>query len=98
MKKKLISSIVLAGMITFGTQADDFTGSLFIKDATITPGGTATLSIQLTNNVEVSGFQFDMTLPEGVSYRSWNISEERLPSGATTADQIHSQSFANQVF
>ena len=98
MKKKLISCIVLAGMIAFGAQADDFTGSLFIKDATITPGGTATLSIQLTNNVEVSGFQFDMTLPEGVSYRSWNISEERLPSGATTADQIHSQSFANQVF
>ena len=98
MKKKLISSIVLAGMIAFGAQADDFTGSIYIKDATITPGGTARLSVQLTNDVEVSGFQFDMTLPEGVSYRSWNISEDRLPSGATTADQIHSQSFVNQVF
>ena len=98
MKKKLISSIVLAGMIAFGAQADDFAGSIYIKDAIITPGGTTRLSVQLTNDVEISGFQFEMTLPEGVSYRYWNISEDRLPSGATTADQIHSQSFVNQVF
>ena len=53
MKKKLISSIVLAGMIAFGAQADDFAGSIYIKDAIITPGGTTRLSVQLTNDVEI---------------------------------------------
>lgn len=98
MKSKMISSLVLAGMVAFGAQAEDFSGSLFIKDATIAPGGTATLSVQLTNNIDINGFQFKMTLPTGISYTSWSLSEERLPSGATTSDCVKSQSFVNQVF
>ena len=98
MKRKLISSLVLSSIIAFGVQAEDFTGSIYIKDATIAPGGTATLSVQLENNIDVAGFQFDMKLPEGISYSSWGLSEERLPSGATTSDCAKSQSFENQIF
>ena len=98
MKRKLFSSLVLAGMIVFGVQAEDFTGSIYIKDATITPGGKTTLSVQLENNIDVSGFQFDMKLPEGISYSNWGLSEGRLPSGATTEDCAKSQSFVNQLF
>ena len=101
MKRKLITSLVLAGMVAFGAQAEEnevFTGSLYIEDATIAPGETTTLSVQLNNNIPINGFQFKMTLPEGISYTSWGLSEERLPSGATTSDKVSSQSFNNQVF
>ena len=98
MKRKLITSLVLAGMVAFGAQAEGFTGSLYIEDATIAPGETTTLSVQLNNNIPINGFQFKMTLPEGISYTSWGLSEERLPSGATTSDKVSSQSFNNQVF
>lgn len=94
----MISSLVLAGIVAFGAQAEDFTGSIYIKDATIAPGGKTTLSVQLENNIDVSGFQFDMKLPEGISYSNWGLSEERLPSGATTEDCAKSQSFVNQMF
>ena len=89
---------MLAGIVAFGAQAEDFTGSIYINDATIAPGGKATLSVQLENNIDVAGFQFDMKLPEGISYSNWGLSEERLPSGATTEDCAKSQSFVNQVF
>lgn len=97
MKKKLISSIVLAGMIAFGAQADGFTGSLYIEDATINPGGTATLSVQLNNNIKITGFQFKMELPEGISFSSFALGEERLPSTVKIEDCIKTQSFKNQV-
>ncbi len=98
MKIKMISSLVLAGMVAFGAQAEDFTGSLYIKDAVITPGGKTTLSVQLENNIGVSGFQLDMRLPEGIRYSNWGLSEKRLPSGATAGDCVKSQSFENQLF
>lgn len=98
MKRKMISSLVLAGMVVFGTQAEDFTGSIYIKDATIAPGGKATLSVQLENSEGVAGFQFDMKLPDGINYSNWGLSEERLPSGATTGDCVKSQSFNDQLF
>ena len=98
MKKKLISSIVLAGMIAFGAQADDFTGSLYIEDATIIPGGTVTLSVQMESNIDICGFQFKVKLPEGISYVNWDISAERLPEGTTPEDApMKSQSFKDQV-
>ena len=98
MKKKLISSIVLAGMIAFGAQAEDFSGSLYIEDATITPGGTVTLSVQMESNIDICGFQFKVKLPDGISYVNWDISAERLPEGTTPGDApMKSQSFKDQV-
>lgn len=98
MKKKLISSIVLTGMIAFGAQAEDFSGSLYIEDATIIPGGTVTLSVQMESNIDICGFQFKVKLPEGISYVNWDISAERLPEGTTPEDApMKSQSFKDQV-
>ena len=94
----MISILVLAGIVAFGAQAEDFTGSIYIKNATIAPGGKATLSVQLENSEGVAGFQFDMKLPEGINYINWGLSEERLPSGATTGDCVKSQSFVDQMF
>ena len=95
MKKNILSSIVLASVLAFSANAADFGGKLYVEDAEIVPGESAVLSIQLDNNIDVSGFQFQMILPSGIAYQEWAISEERLPVGATPNDLISIQRFDN---
>ena len=95
MNRTILSSLMLSGMLAFSANAADFGGKLFVEDAEIVPGETAVLSIQLDNNIDVSGFQFQMILPSGIAYQEWAISEERLPVGATPNDLISIQRFDN---
>ena len=95
MQKNIISAFVLFGMLAFSANAADFGGKLYVEDATITPGETAELSIRLDNDIDVSGFQFQMLLPTGIAYQSWNISEECLPVGASANNVITMQRFRN---
>ncbi len=88
MKIKMISSLVLAGLIAFGAQAEEFTGGIYIKNATIAPGGTVRLSVQMENNIPVRGFHLTMTLPEGVTVVDCSLSEDRLPDGLTPNDKF----------
>jgi hypothetical protein len=88
MKIKMISSLMLAGLVAFGAQAEDFTGSIYIKDATIAPGGTAILSVQMENNIPIRGFDLTLTLPDGVTVIDWSLSEDRLPDGITPDDKM----------
>ena len=94
MKRTILSSLMLSGMLAFSTNAADFGGKLFVEDATIVPGESAVLSIQLDNDIDVSGFQFQMILPLGIAYQEWAISEERLPVGASANDLLSMQRFA----
>ena len=96
MKKNLILSIILSGVLTFSTNAADFGGKLYVEDATIAPGETAVLSIHLDNDIDVSGFQLQMLLPIGIAYQSWAVSEERLPVGANANNVITMQRFNNR--
>ena len=98
MKRKLITSALLVGVIAFSAQAEDFTGSLYIEDATIAPGGTATLSLQLTNNIPIASFQFEMTLPEGITVTDAALSEDRLPEGSTPSDKMDKATQNGNVF
>lgn len=93
MKAKTILALILSGFMAFSASAADFGGKLYIEDATIAPGGTTELSVQLDNDIDVSGFQFQMVLPVGVAYQSWVVSEERLPVGATVRDVLAMQRF-----
>ncbi len=93
MEKVMFLSLMLSGMFTFSMNAADFGGKLYVEDASIAPGGTTVLSIQLDNDIDVSGFQFQMVLPTGISYHHWTICEERLPAGATANDIISIQRF-----
>jgi hypothetical protein len=95
MNRILFSSLMLSGMLAFSANAADFGGKLFVEDAEIVPGESAVLSIQLENDIDVSGFQFQMILPTGIAYQEWAISEERLPVGATTNDLISIQRYDN---
>ena len=84
----MIMSLMLSGVLAFSANAEDFGGKLYVEDATIAPGETAVLSIKLDNDIDVSGFQFQMVLPMGIAYQSWAISEERLPVGANASNVI----------
>lgn len=93
MKAKTILALILSGFMAFSASAADFGGKLYIEDATIVPGGTTELSIQLDNNIDVSGFQLQMILPTGIAYQSCTVSEERLPVGASVRDVLTMQRF-----
>lgn len=94
MKRTMLSSLIFSGMLAFNASAADFGGRLTVEDATIVPGQSAVLSIQLDNDIDVSGFQLQMLLPTGIVYQSWAISEERLPVGASAKDVLSMQRFA----
>ena len=91
MKRTMISSLMLTGVIALSANAADLGGKLYVEDMTIAPGETAVLSIQLDNMIDVSGFQFQMILPTGIAYQDWAISEERLPAGASANNVISMQ-------
>lgn len=95
MKRTMFSSLMLTGMLIFSSNAADFGGKFYVEDAVINPGETTVLSIQLDNDIEVSGFQFQMLLPVGIAYQGWNINEERLPVGASAKDMLSMQRFNN---
>ena len=80
--------LVLYSIVAFNANAADLGGRLYVDDATISPGETAVLSIKLDNMIDVSGFQFQMLLPVGITYQDWAISEERLPAGASAKNVI----------
>ena len=96
MKRTIFSSLILSGVLAFSASAEDFGGNLFVEDVTIAPGETAVLSIQLDNNIDVSGFQFQMILPTGIAYQNWSVSEDRLPVGASAKDLLSFQRFNNR--
>ena len=96
MQKNIISAFVLSCMLAFSANAEGFGGKLFVEDATITPGETAVLSIRLDNNIDVSGFQFQMVLPTGIAYQNWAVSEECLPVGANANSVIAMQRFRDR--
>ncbi len=58
-------------------------------------GGTMDLSIKMKNTTASRGFQFTLEVPEGVTINSWEVSDGRLPSGATTANVIKSGSIVD---
>ena len=95
MKKHVFTSILLSSVLAFSASAADFGAKLYVENAEIVPGESAVLSIQLDNNIDVSGFQFQMILPSGIAYQEWAISEERLPVGATANDLISLQRYDN---
>ena len=86
-------SLILSGILAFSSYAADFGGRLYVADDSIRPGETSVLSIQLENDIEISGFQIQMILPDGIAYQSWAINEDRLPAGATPSDMVSMQRF-----
>lgn len=65
MKRKMILLLtLLAAMVN----AQAGTNAVSVSAIDVAPGGTATVSIVLTNEDAFRGFQFDLALPTGISY------------------------------
>ncbi len=84
MYNKLLLGLALTGLFAFEAQAEGSSASLYIEDARIAPGTTATLSLQLTNDFPVQGYEFCLTLPEGLSMKlEQSLSAGRMPENIT---------------
>ena len=62
MKTKLVVASMLA-LLSGNVLADE----LVVNDITIAQGGQAVLDIQMNNETELTAFQFDVKMAEGIS-------------------------------
>lgn len=82
------SRVVKNGILS--TDISTLDNTLYIAPTTATAGDVAGLSVRMKNNVEAEGFQFSLTLPEGVSverddegFPDVQLSEERTTEKGT---------------
>lgn len=73
MKKKLLLFIAAFFALSGNVTAASYT--LSVPNFTGYKGATATMTINLTNDAIVAGAQFDMTLPEGVTFASSELTD-----------------------
>lgn len=73
MKKKLLLFIAAFFALSGNVTAASYT--LSVPNFTGYKGSTATMTINLTNDAIVAGAQFDMTLPEGVTFASSELTD-----------------------
>lgn len=95
MSKKIILSIVLfcLGIVARAAETDISTceNIVYAKSMTAMAGTTIKLPILMKNTASVPGFQFDLVLPEGVSFVNAELSLER-----TTATNTNTFNYAVQ--
>lgn len=73
MKKKLLLFIAAFFALSGNVTAASYTVS--VPNFTGYKGGDATMAIELSNDATVAGVQFDMTLPEGVTFAGYELTE-----------------------
>lgn len=63
MMKKVLLSLIFAGILSFISNAADLGGKLHVEDVLIASGETAVLPIYFDNDVDVNGLHFQTLLP-----------------------------------
>lgn len=100
MKNNLISTLLLlaASMFPLCSYADDGGNKWIVKSVSATAGATeAQLSIFLNNPVSITGVQFDICLPEGVSVKTKRTKAYSIDMGEARYDELdHSLSSSLQ--
>lgn len=103
MKKTVLAALIGCTAISMpvGAQQSDlseFDNAIYINKVEATPGQQVTLSVCLKNTVPTEGFQFNLSLPEGMTFDSATdgsivtLSEER---GAADALNLYTSLHAN---
>ncbi|MBR6947789.1 MAG: hypothetical protein IKH53_07515 [Muribaculaceae bacterium] len=95
MKKKLfltlLCSLAIPVVAIAATDDDEVTRAnheIYVEEATVAPGATATIAVRLkTASNMVSAFQFDLTLPEGITLNGDETSAIRK-GGLETASHL----------
>lgn len=88
MKKKLLLFIAVFFALSGNLTAANYTIS--VPDFTGYKGSTATMTINLTNNdAIVAGAQFDMTLPEGVTFAGYELTDRSTGMTMSSGNGIY---------
>lgn len=88
MRRILCSCVAWLGL---GLAMQAQTSTLTTQAAAIAQGREATLNVTLTNGTEISGGQFTVTLPQGITIKEVRINEERS-NGHTLECRINGNS------
>ena len=59
------------------TDIDAMDNAIYVEPVTAEPGTQQVLSVRMKNNVEVSGLEFSLLLPEGITIADYEMSEDR---------------------
>lgn len=74
MKLRYLLTIIYVCFGLLQSKADTYTNNkdntIYISDVSVKAGGQVTLTVNMKNKVLISGFQFDLLLPEGVTVDS----------------------------
>ena len=71
----------------FDTEIDELDNAIYVEQTEGRIGGTKDISVKMKSDYDVCAFQFKMKVPEGVTINSWELSDKRLPSGASTSPE-----------
>lgn len=66
MIRKFLSLLFVACLGTMSAVADD-TKYVYVDAMTVNAGDEVTLSVKMKNDSQISGYQYDLVLPEGIS-------------------------------
>lgn len=66
MIRKFLSLLFVACLGTMSAMADD-TKYVYVDALTVNAGDEVTLSVKMKNDSQISGYQYDLVLPEGMS-------------------------------
>lgn len=74
MKLRYLFTIMCVCFGLLQSKADTYTNNadntIYISNVSVKAGGQVTLTVNMKNKVQISGFQFDLLLPEGVTVDS----------------------------
>ncbi len=87
MKKKLLLFIAVFFALSGNLTAANYTIS--VPNFTGYKGSDATMAINLTNDAIVSGAQFDMTLPEGVTFAGYELTDRSTGMTMSSGNGIY---------
>lgn len=74
MKLRYLFSVICVCLGLLQSRADTYTdnadNTIYVSNVSVKAGGQVTLTVNMKNKVQISGFQFDLQLPEGVTVDS----------------------------
>lgn len=99
--RSIICSVLLLGSVVCNAQKTNISSLndvIYLDDVTAKAGEQVTLSVQMKNNtISIRGYQFDMYLPDGVSFVEVDDAYADLSTKRTTAKKMNYFDCAKQA-
>lgn len=86
MKMRKLFTLLVAFIC--GTMASAQTGAISVNSVTIAKGGTSQMEVTINNAKENTAFQFDLSLPTGITVKSVGLNGEYPETRITLNDDV----------